>query len=108
MVASISLAYKNKVLLDQLNIRGDYIAKGNFDGIEKVEHNLNQIIQEDIEDNDIDLSKPVKAFITFKTQEGFERCRKYLFKSLLTGSDNNDYAGDQEDKMILGQEVIMR
>lgn len=32
-IASISLAYKNKVLLDQLDKRGNYIAKGDFTGV---------------------------------------------------------------------------
>jgi hypothetical protein len=36
-VAAISLAYKNKVLLEQLDKRGDHIAKGNFDGVIEVE-----------------------------------------------------------------------
>jgi len=38
-----------------------------------------QII-ENIKDKMKDITTPVCAFVTFTTQEAFERCSKYLFK----------------------------
>ena len=44
-----------------------------------------------LEKNIKEITTPVCAFITFTTQEAYERCCKYLFKKDEVGHKNEDY-----------------
>ena len=75
-VATIAFGYKNGDLIRCLKQRGYLIGAGYFDKVPEQDDKLNQIVKQD----KALLKQPVCAFITFNSQEAFERCQKYLFK----------------------------
>ena len=77
-IAFISFTYKNRDLILGLKKRGDFISQGDFKGLKKFEEEFNQQLLD--EDNIKNYSKPIRAYITFFYQEGYERCAKYLIK----------------------------
>ena len=42
---------------------------------------MNDLMRENIERNVESLATPIVAFVTFKSQEGYERCSKHLFEN---------------------------
>ena len=73
-IAHISFAFDNKELLQALIERGTLITKGAFDKLAKVNEKIDKMYENDREK----LSTPVAAFITFETQEAFERAMFYF------------------------------
>ena len=73
-IACIFLAYANGEVIDVLKNRGKALINGNLNGMYKAEEKLNKIIH----DNEDALKRPVKAFITFNSQEGYERCMEHV------------------------------
>lgn len=73
-VACTFFAYANKPLINKLIKRGDCITNGKISKLIREEARLQDMIDEKAED----FKRPVKAFLIFKDQEGFERCAKYV------------------------------
>ena len=82
-IANISFAYANKEIIKGLFNRGDMLKVGQIEpgvcgllaqGVAKVETKMNGKIELDKDYNKF--IKPVTAFVTFKYQNGMERCLK--------------------------------
>ena len=71
--ANITFAYDNPELLKLLTVRGALITSGKFDKVPAV----NKMLQNLKETQTNKLIRPVTAFLTFNTQEGYERALKY-------------------------------
>lgn len=69
-IANMCFAYANKELINLLRERGRYLTKGQVNKIPKIEAKINKIVKEKRKE----LIRPIYAFITFKYQEGMERC----------------------------------
>lgn len=74
----MTYGYKNGELIKMLKQRGLLI--GNNKPHKKLEKQIMEYVVKNFER----ISTPVKAFITFRTQEGFERCCKYIGNSKKT------------------------
>ena len=68
----ISFAYGNKKIITNLQKRGKLLTKGKIGGISSVENRINKQVADDR--YYLEFIKPVTAFITFKYQNGMERC----------------------------------
>ena len=68
-LANITFAYDNPQLLMLLTMRGTLITSGKFDKVPEI----NRLIQKLKEEKANELTRPVTAFLTFNTQEGYER-----------------------------------
>lgn len=55
--------------------------RGTLIGSGKSCKKLEKEILQKVVDDSVKITTPVRAFITFRTQEGFERCSKYMGKS---------------------------
>ena len=99
-VAHINFGYRNGDLIRLLQDRGTCVGQANFKGIPPIEDKINELLK-----NDIDrLKEPVTCFITFTTQEGYERCNNFLFKTTTEGLPN-----DKRMKYhLLGQEPLIQ
>jgi len=75
-IGCISFAYDNKKMLELLAERGKYVTQQNSKKIKEIE----DIIQIKLETHFEEYTRPVTAFVTFTTQEAFERC-VYEFKT---------------------------
>ncbi len=73
-IAHISFAFDNKKLLAALIQRGKLITAGKFEKLAKVNASIDRMAVE----NQAELERPVAAFITFETQEAFERAMFYF------------------------------
>ena len=51
-----------------------------------IDDQINQIIEQKIDK----LSTPVRAFVTFTSQEAEERCENFLFSKTRSGDPNSD------------------
>ena len=71
--ANITFAYDNPELLRLLTIRGSAVTSGKFDRLPAI----NEKLQELKETKKNKLIRPVAAFLTFNTQEGYERSLRY-------------------------------
>ena len=71
--ANITFAYDNAELLKLLTVRGGLITQGKFDKLPAV----NKMLQNLKETQSDKLIRPVTAFLTFNTQEGYERSLRY-------------------------------
>ena len=71
--ANITFAYDNPELLRLLTIRGNAVTSGKFDRLPAI----NEKLQELKVTKKNKLIRPVAAFLTFNTQEGYERALKY-------------------------------
>ena len=83
-VAGISLAFSNGALIKVLKKRGKIIAYGKYQELQHVDEALNHII----ENHQEKMTTPIKAFVTFSNQEGFERCSKNLCQLTESGERN--------------------
>ena len=71
----ISYGYQNGEVIKMLKERGTLI--GNGKSCKKLEKEIMETVYKD----SLKITTPVRAFITFRTHEGFERCNKYIGKS---------------------------
>jgi hypothetical protein len=72
-IANITFAFKNAKLIRLLKKRGTAVADGQFRNLPKIDEEINQLKEKDLQA----LTKPVSAFITFETQDGFERACEF-------------------------------
>lgn len=74
-IANITFAFNNASLLRLLKERGTCVAQGQFVKLPAVDAKINDLMdtQEELDN----LTKPVSAFITFETQEGYERACEF-------------------------------
>ena len=63
------------------------LATGNFDGLTKIEDDLNNLLKQ----NKKLYETPIFAFVTFTNQEGKERFGKYHSYKLPSGAKNPYY-----------------
>jgi hypothetical protein len=73
-IAHISFAYDNKKMIALLLDRGTIIAKGNFKKLAAINKKIDDLMTNEKEK----IERPVAAFITFETQEAFERGAYYF------------------------------
>jgi len=66
-IANITFAFKNSKLIRLLKKRGTAVAAGQFRNLPKIDEEINNLKEKDLQS----LTKPVSAFITFETQDGF-------------------------------------
>jgi hypothetical protein len=74
-IACIFFAYANSSLIEVLKRRGNNLVNGKLHQMYKTEDMINQLIHERHEE----FKRPVKAFVSFNSQEGHERCMEYVF-----------------------------
>ena len=80
------MAYNNGEILKLLNKRGDFIGEGRlFDA-----NTTNKEILTLLKTKMNTITTPVSAFVTFTTQEAYERCNKYLFDECDLGYKHRD------------------
>jgi len=80
----MSFGYKNGKLIKLLQIRGTLIANGRFKDLGGVDNAISKILKSESST----ITTPVTAFITWETQEGYERCNNYLFQRTTNGLKN--------------------
>lgn len=68
-IANITFAFNNTHIIKLLKKRGAAITNAKFDKLEEINEQIQKIKEEEI----ANLVQPVAAFITFETQEGYER-----------------------------------
>lgn len=68
-ISNITFAFNNAKLLGLLRERGTVVASGNFAKLPDVDKKINELKTHDLQS----ITKPVAAFITFETQDGYER-----------------------------------
>jgi hypothetical protein len=74
-ISRIAFAYDNVELIKVLKERGACLISGKLDKLEVLETQLNELTMKRKE-----LTRPVTAFITFETQEAYERASLYWTK----------------------------
>lgn len=77
-IATISFAHKNGEMIQRLIKRGAAFGNGKYREVRRMDDDIKAVARVRAEE----LGTPVKAFITFCTQEGYERCEKHLFTGL--------------------------
>ena len=87
-IANITFAFANAKLIDLLRQRGALVAAGQFGKLPPVDIKINEMKTHDLQS----LTKPVAAFITFETQDGFERACEFKGKTRWNG----DVVSDRE------------
>jgi hypothetical protein len=105
-IAHISFAFNNKEIIELLIKRGVIIVDGKFTKLKKINEQIDAALEKDKEK----IEKPVAAFITFETQEGFERgCYYYPHHKDETNRDY-DFVDPREeaDKELLGKKLELR
>jgi len=93
-VSNITFAFDNPELLALLSKRGSFITSGKFGKVAEVDAQIDAYKTEHKEK----LNRPVTAFITFRTQEGYERALKH-YSAERDFVDNNL---DSTDENFLG------
>ena len=73
-IAHISFGFDNKAMIDLLKSRGSLITAGKFDKLTAINKKIDKMAEEEADK----MQRPVAAFITFETQEGFERAMFYF------------------------------
>ncbi|CDW90155.1 UNKNOWN [Stylonychia lemnae] len=68
-IANISFAFDNCELISKLKTRGFMIGNGQYNKLDTVDQQIDRIKETQIQR----IVRPVAAFITFETQEGYER-----------------------------------
>ena len=68
-MSHITFAFNNVPLLKLLALRGKFVTMANLDKIKEIDEKINAMKNQKSEE----LSRPVAAFITFESQEGYER-----------------------------------
>ena len=74
-IATVSFAHKNGEMIKKLIKRGTAFGNGKYGQVAKMDADIDALATEKA----AELGTPVRAFITFCTQEGYERCEKWLF-----------------------------
>ena len=74
-VATISFAHRNGAMLKKLFARGKAFGNGRYRQVRALDDEIDMLKQ----NKGAELAVVVNAFITFATQEGYERCEKFLF-----------------------------
>lgn len=87
-IANITFAFNNAKLIALLRQRGAIVGSGNFKKLPDIDKKINDLKTHDLQS----LTKPVAAFITFETQDGFERACE--FKA--THKCNGEVVADRE------------
>lgn len=77
-VADIQFAYDNHELIALLRKRGAAITKLDFNKMEELDNELTIMVKE----NYIKLTRPVCAFITFESDDGYNEALSYSKKSI--------------------------
>jgi len=72
-IANITFAFNNAKLIGLLRQRGTIVASGNFTKLPDIDAKINDLKTHDLQS----LTKPVSAFITFETQDGYERACEF-------------------------------
>ena len=72
-IANISFAFKNYKMIRLLEQRGSAISNRNSKKKEKIEKQIDDLTDK----NGEDLSTPTYVFVTFETQEGYERAKRW-------------------------------
>lgn len=92
-IANITFAFNNAKLLHLLQERGTAVASGMFKNLPEVDKKINELKKHEANS----LTKPVSAFITFETQDGYERACEfegyYNWKGELIAENEFDGAG---------------
>lgn len=92
-IAALAFGYKNGDLIRLLQQRGTAIANYKMDKMQQIEEKIEALIKDKKEH----IMTPVNCFVTFETQEGFDRCEYYLFKKNREGKNNKHY---RETKLL--------
>ena len=71
-IANINFAYSNAAVLSLLHERGTLIIAGKYGSVMEVNIRIESFVYQ----NKDEIQKPVTAFISFDSQEGFERAIK--------------------------------
>jgi len=74
-VATISFAHRNGEMIKKLFKRGKAFGNGRFSRVAMLDAEIEMLKRT----KGSELATVVNAFITFATQEGYERCEKFLF-----------------------------
>ena len=85
-IACIAFGYKNRSVIQLLKLRGTALAQGHFKKIRPIDTRISKILTEE----GSKIVTPVSAFITFNTQEGYERCNNSLFIRTTAGLKNKN------------------
>lgn len=98
-ISRISFAYDNIEMINQLKKRGSVLTAGTMDKLAPIDDDIKNIA---IYKYDT-VTRPVTAFITFETQEGFERASTYWGR----GADARAYdLVNPVDKNFLGDSLV--
>lgn len=105
-IAHISFAYDNKEMIELLLKRGALIVKGKFSKLAEINKKIDDLIAKDKDK----LERPVTAFVTFDTQEAFERAVFYFPHP--QDEENHEFGFvdpvKEEDKHILEEKLKVR
>lgn len=100
-IAHISFGFDNKNLISLLIERGQIITKGAYEKIAAINEKIDKLAEE----QKFEIERPVAAFVTFTTQEGFERAiNHYGPHSKKAEEDGTDQVHPGE-KQILGEDL---
>lgn len=83
-VAKISFAYNNEKLIKMLRQRGTAIKEQEWEQVDKIESKINELKNSQFEK----LTRPRSAFVTFETEDAYERACK--FNKTLKGVKQGD------------------
>jgi len=83
-IAALAFGYKNGDLIRLLQQRGTAIANFNMKKMMEIEGKIEALIKAKKEE----IMTPVNCFVTFESQEGFDRCEYYLFQRSREGKKN--------------------
>jgi hypothetical protein len=93
-IANITFAFKNAKLIKLLRARGKCVADGQFRKLPEVDAKINELKDKEIQT----ITKPVTAFITFDSQDGYERACEFKGKENCNGSitsfDDHEFDGE--------------
>lgn len=91
-IANVTFAFNNAKLIGLLRKRGTAVAAGRFVDLPKIDVAINDLKNKEIQS----LTKPVAAFITFETQDGFERACEFKHTISCQGVISADHEFDGE------------
>lgn len=89
-IANITFAFNNAKLIKLLRKRGSAIAEGNFFKLPEIDEQINELKETDLQS----LTKPVTAFITFETQDAFERACEFRATKTWCGDIKTEHEFD--------------
>ena len=89
-IANITFAFNNAKLIGLLRQRGAQVAAGQFRKLPAIDEKINELKEKDLQS----LTKPVAAFITFETQDGYERACEFKATRKCTGAIEAEHEFD--------------